>query len=542
MPGSTPFLNSSTATNSLMGAGTSLKTEAFQSGLGMPGQLMEQLGSRDTASVDGGENRSFKDLMAKETHNQGDSPSRKAQQKRDSESEKHTESRDSVSADKKDKASETDNSTASPVKKEKPAADSQAKGSESNSNAPSQENTSADGEGVSPSEYTEAGAEGVPSEVEGVSEDVSDETLLGGMLVGEAETTEGVAEELLTAGEAIGIAEGLAGTEESLQDGQILPLAAGVISSVAGDSANSDEVTLLGDDLLIPQDGEALPSVDGMDALSASQFISSTAVSGVTAGAQNTGLNPINASASVTLAGEEGVKTASLLTGQASSGGTGGNAGGFNSGAESGQRQQPFLNMTAAVNNSVSATVTTDADAAVEAATTKVNRAQSAVATVSALSEQMGNARQLQRPAVTSAVMIPVTNRQWPEGVAEKVAWLSSQNIQSAEIKLDPPELGALSVRIQLNQDQTTVNFTAQHGVVREALEQTAVRLREMLSEQGLELVGMDVSSESHQQNEGTSDGEGDPNLASADGMEEEEAEVIAETAITHNGLVDHFV
>jgi flagellar hook-length control protein FliK len=81
--------------------------------------------------------------------------------------------------------------------------------------------------------------------------------------------------------------------------------------------------------------------------------------------------------------------------------------------------------------------------------------------------------------------------------VVDRVMWLSSQNLKSAEIQLDPQELGRLEVRIEMNKDQTQVTFLSPHAGVRDALEGQMVRLREMFSQQGMNLVDVNVSDQS---------------------------------------------
>ncbi|MDT9115718.1 flagellar hook-length control protein FliK, partial [Escherichia coli] len=49
----------------------------------------------------------------------------------------------------------------------------------------------------------------------------------------------------------------------------------------------------------------------------------------------------------------------------------------------------------------------------------------------------------------------------WSEAVVDRVMWLSSQNLKSAEIQLDPAELGRLEVRVNLSQDQAQVTFAS---------------------------------------------------------------------------------
>ncbi len=66
----------------------------------------------------------------------------------------------------------------------------------------------------------------------------------------------------------------------------------------------------------------------------------------------------------------------------------------------------------------------------------------------------------------------PVAMQQggWSEAVVDRVMVMSSQNLKSAEIQLDPAELGRLEVRISVNQDQSQVTFASPHAGVREAL------------------------------------------------------------------------
>lgn len=127
---------------------------------------------------------------------------------------------------------------------------------------------------------------------------------------------------------------------------------------------------------------------------------------------------------------------------------------------------------------------------------------------------------------------------EWHNTVAEKVAVMATKNLSSAEIQLDPPELGQLQVRVTLNQDQASVSFSSQHAVVRDALDQTAIRLREMFDAEGLNLVDVDVSDQSFQQQKQQS--EGSSLAGGAAGSEEVAAEpVVAQRSV---GLVDHFV
>lgn len=88
-------------------------------------------------------------------------------------------------------------------------------------------------------------------------------------------------------------------------------------------------------------------------------------------------------------------------------------------------------------------------------------------------------------------------NPNWGQAVGERIQWMLNQNLQQAEVRLNPPELGALEVRVSVNSEQTNITFTSPHASVREALEAAIPRLREMFSDSGLNLGDVNVSHQS---------------------------------------------
>lgn len=88
----------------------------------------------------------------------------------------------------------------------------------------------------------------------------------------------------------------------------------------------------------------------------------------------------------------------------------------------------------------------------------------------------------------------------WTQDVTDKVMWMSSQNLKSAEIKLDPAELGRLDIKIDMSQEHTQVTFTSANAGVRDSLEAQMHRLRELLAQQGMADVDVNVSDQSQQQ------------------------------------------
>ncbi len=83
---------------------------------------------------------------------------------------------------------------------------------------------------------------------------------------------------------------------------------------------------------------------------------------------------------------------------------------------------------------------------------------------------------------------------QFAKGLGDRLTLLAGNGLQAARIQLHPAQLGALDVRIELDENQARVWFHAQHAATREALEQAMPRLRELFASQGMELLDAGVS------------------------------------------------
>jgi flagellar hook-length control protein FliK len=119
-----------------------------------------------------------------------------------------------------------------------------------------------------------------------------------------------------------------------------------------------------------------------------------------------------------------------------------------------------------------------------------------------------GAASPLATPApVVMTLATPMTQANWGGAVAERVVWMTNANIQEAEIQLHPRELGPIGIKITVRNEQTHVSFVAQHATTRDALEAALPRLREMLSDNGLQPGNTDVSQHGFRGREGQADG-----------------------------------
>ncbi|MFT6625278.1 MAG: flagellar hook-length control protein FliK [Cycloclasticus sp.] len=91
----------------------------------------------------------------------------------------------------------------------------------------------------------------------------------------------------------------------------------------------------------------------------------------------------------------------------------------------------------------------------------------------------------------------PMGNARWGQDFNQRVQWMVGQSMNGAQIRLTPQHMGPVEVRIHVQNDQTTISFTAQHGATREAIDAALPKLRDMLSEQNINLVDVDISQHS---------------------------------------------
>jgi|GEM_PF-2105052 len=94
----------------------------------------------------------------------------------------------------------------------------------------------------------------------------------------------------------------------------------------------------------------------------------------------------------------------------------------------------------------------------------------------------------------------------WGDNVARQLMVMTANGINSAQIRLDPPELGTLTVRVQMVDQSATVNFVSQHAMVRDALDAQIPRLQDLFRNEGIDLLDVTVSD---QQTSAQGDGHG---------------------------------
>jgi hypothetical protein len=114
-----------------------------------------------------------------------------------------------------------------------------------------------------------------------------------------------------------------------------------------------------------------------------------------------------------------------------------------------------------------------------------------------ALRAHSGTASPTDAPAQALRLDVPLRSPEWGQQLGERITWLVDQNLSTAQIKLNPPQLGPIEVHIALSGDSTQVSVTAHNMITRDALEAAAPRLREALAAHGLGNVSVDISQQS---------------------------------------------
>ncbi|MEL4245502.1 flagellar hook-length control protein FliK [Shewanella xiamenensis] len=124
----------------------------------------------------------------------------------------------------------------------------------------------------------------------------------------------------------------------------------------------------------------------------------------------------------------------------------------------------------------------------------------------------------------------------------QQLVTMVSQGIQQAEIRLDPPELGHMIVKIQVHGEQTQVQFHVAQAQTRDVVEQAIPRLRELLQEQGMQLADSHVSQgDQGQRREGGFADSGGSSGGNVDDFSAEELDLGLNQATSLNSGIDYY-
>lgn len=124
---------------------------------------------------------------------------------------------------------------------------------------------------------------------------------------------------------------------------------------------------------------------------------------------------------------------------------------------------------------------------------------------------------------LTPAVGTPA----WDAALGQKVVWMAAGGQQSASLTLNPPDLGPLQVVLHVSNSHANATFISAQPEVRQALEAAMPRLREMMSDAGIQLgqanVGGGMPNQQQAQGEQAAHSalrDGAPGMADSDGSQ----------------------
>ncbi|MCP4274664.1 MAG: hypothetical protein GY781_22290 [Gammaproteobacteria bacterium] len=128
---------------------------------------------------------------------------------------------------------------------------------------------------------------------------------------------------------------------------------------------------------------------------------------------------------------------------------------------------------------------------------------------------QSNNAQTVSKPAEL-ALPVSLPPHQWKQKFAEQVSMMILRGNTRANIRLDPPELGPMAIRVNHNGADTQIQFQVSNPIARDLIDAGMQRLREMLEQHGFENVDVDV----REQGERTHDSS--ESLADTDDLEDD--------------------
>ena len=167
----------------------------------------------------------------------------------------------------------------------------------------------------------------------------------------------------------------------------------------------------------------------------------------------------------------------------------------------------------------------------------------SPIGNASAVSSPAGVSLGLARIAVVNpmqAASPDLHGENFDEAIGSRLTWMAEQKIGHAHIRINPQELGPVEIRVRLDGERVHADFSSPQAEVRQALEQSLPKLRDMLAQHGFQLAQADVGQhgDPRSQASGKGDRDADSN-GSADGPAQ--ASSITGSQRTSRGLLDAY-
>lgn len=102
------------------------------------------------------------------------------------------------------------------------------------------------------------------------------------------------------------------------------------------------------------------------------------------------------------------------------------------------------------------------------------------------------------------------------QALSNRLSIMHAQNMQVAEMRLDPPNLGRVRIQIRMQGKQASVNISAANPQAKQLLEDALPQLKALLGEEGIDLADAQIFDSSTQQEESQSNQTKNFNLANS--------------------------
>ncbi|MEQ9845108.1 flagellar hook-length control protein FliK [Pectobacterium brasiliense] len=99
--------------------------------------------------------------------------------------------------------------------------------------------------------------------------------------------------------------------------------------------------------------------------------------------------------------------------------------------------------------------------------------------------------------AASAQLNAPFGSPQWQDALGQQIVMFSRNGQQTAELRLNPQELGALHISLKIDDNQAQIHLTSASSQVRSALEAALPHLRNAMAESGINLGQSSVGSDS---------------------------------------------
>ena len=143
----------------------------------------------------------------------------------------------------------------------------------------------------------------------------------------------------------------------------------------------------------------------------------------------------------------------------------------------------------------------------------------------------------------------------WPHSMASQLAFMQVHRQSSAELQLNPAELGGMHVKLEVDNGAVNASFVCQHQAVAELVQDAMPRLRDAMQQGGMQLAQTSVSTGDFSQQQNASQGASAQNQGGGSGnggnggrygnggsQDRADTQPVAPRRVsTHEGAIDTF-